>query len=130
MTDPIRIDGIRQLAKAAKAVDAEAPKEIKAILNSAAEIVVKGAQRRVPVKTGALRNSIKVGSSATKAQVKSGSKRVPYAGFVDFGGNRKRGSRPYVRAGRFVLPAYEAQKQNIAAMMQKRLNAFVAEKGF
>lgn len=142
MTNPValRIDGLRDLQKTLKDLDGESQKELRTTLNLAAEIVVKGAKRRAPVRSGALQKSIKVASSQREARVQEGSARVPYAGWIDFGGSTGRGhrprtpnsgaiKRPFYADGRLVYPAYYAQQANITALLEKRLAQLITKHG-
>jgi phage gpG-like protein len=126
--DAVRVDGLKELRKALKDAEDATPTVLRAALNEAAQVVVKVAKPRLPHRTGALANTLKVASSQTKAQVALGSTRVPYAGWVDFGGKRPH-ERPYKKSGRYVLPAYESQKDNITKLLQARLDKLVKDAG-
>src|SRR5262252_5243677 len=57
---------------------------------------------------GRLRDDIRVTATRTGAAVRMGRKTVPYAGWVEFGGTRKRphtSSREFVKGGRYLFPA-------------------------
>jgi hypothetical protein len=57
---------------------------------------------------GRLAASVRVGATRTGAGVRMGSKAVPYAGWVEFGGRRHRphdSARPFVKDGRYLFPA-------------------------
>lgn len=130
--EPIRVEGLRDLQAALKAIDGEAQKQLRLVLNDAAGVVVRGAQRRAPVKTGAYRNTIKVASSQREARVKAGSAKVAYAGFIDYGGSvgrHKSVKRPFIKTGRVVYPAYYAQQPNILAMMNAGLARLITNSG-
>jgi hypothetical protein len=130
--EPIRVEGLRDLQAALKAIDGESQKQLRVVLNDAAGVVVRGGQRRAPVKTGAYRASLKVSSSQREARVKSGSAKVQYAGWLDYGGavGRKHATkRPFVKTGRVVYPAYYAQQANILAMLNAGLIRLVKASG-
>lgn len=130
--EPVRIEGLRELQATLKALDGESQKQIRVVLNEAAGIVVRGAQNRAPVVTGAYRKSIKAASGQREASVKAGGAKVPYAGFLDYGGRvgkHKSVVRPFQRGGRYVYPAYYAQRENILAAIAAGLTRLVASVG-
>lgn len=145
--DAIRIEGLKEFLARMQQADVELPRKvIKEALNGAAALVVEDARGRAPVKTGALRESIKVSSTATFARVSEGSAKVPYAGFIDYGGTvgryrtgnikglegdarnvhrlalrahtaRHFAVRPFVPTGRILFPAFMARKMDVLTMM-------------
>lgn len=130
--DPIRVEGLRELQAALKRMDGESQKQLRVVLNSAAGIVVRGAQRRAPVRSGAYRNSIRAQSGQREAKVKAGSARVKQAGWLDYGGaagRHKSNVRPFVKTGRYVYPAYYSQKANILALMNAGLVQLIRDSG-
>ena len=63
--------------------------------------------RRTP-DAGRLAGSVRTAGTRTGASVRMGSKAVPWAGWVEFGGTRHRpfvSSREFVRDGRYLFPA-------------------------
>lgn len=85
--EPIVIEGLREFQRDLKALSQELSKEMRSGLKEVGQIVADEAQSRVPVRSGALKASIKPSATQTQAQVKMGTpKRVPYAGWMDFGG--------------------------------------------
>lgn len=113
---PVSIRGLRDLQAALKALDGESQKQIRVVLNSAAQAVVGGASRRVPVKTGTARNSIRATSGQREAKVSGGSKKAAYYGWLDFGGavgRKKNTRRRFLQEGRYIYPAYSANADSI-----------------
>ncbi len=112
----IQVDGFKEFRAQLKAMDAGTPKMIKDVFVKAAELVQVQAVKRAPVRTGALRASIRVASTTTMAQIREGSSAVPYAGFIDYGGTvgrarysaaykaRKRAGTAHIRAPRVFIP--------------------------
>jgi hypothetical protein len=114
--DPIRIHGLREFQQALRQMDGESQKQLRVALNTAAGLVVTGASRRVPVRTGAARASLRTQSSQREARVAGGSRKAPYYGWLDFGGRIGRDKatrRPFVRSGRYIYPAYAANRQGV-----------------
>lgn len=137
--DAIRIEGLVDMQRALKALDGETQKQLRVALNTAATIVAKGAIRRAPLKSGALRASIRESSQQRSASVSEGSAKAPYAGFVDYGNvvHGGRGSvgkwdqvpRPFIAGGRILYPAFLAQRTNIIAVLNKALHDLARESG-
>ena len=63
---------------------------------------------RKTVDAGRLRASVRASGTRTGASVRMGSKAVPWAGWVEFGGTRHKpflSHRDYVKDGRYLFPA-------------------------
>lgn len=134
MTDfaAIKIDGLKELNKALKGIDADAAKTMRLVLNDAGQIVVSVAKPRVPSITGNARASIKVASTQTAVRVKAGGNKAPYYPWLDFGGAvgiNKSVKRPFLKSGRYLWAAYSTQDKNIAKLIEKRLHGLVAANG-
>lgn len=130
--DPIRITGLRDLQAQLKALDGESQKQLRLVLNRAAEIVAAGARAKAPVRTGAYQSTIKVASSQREARVKAGSARVPYAGFLDFGGavgRNKSVHRTFISQGRYVYPTYYAHQPQILDVLTQGLSTLITTAG-
>lgn len=130
--DPIRMGGIRELQKALKEIDGEAQKELRLVWNAAAEMVAAEARSRMPSKSGKARASVKVASSQREARVKIGAARAPYAPWLDFGGKVGReGSitRPFLKDGRYVYPAYYSLKDDIQKLLEKKIQELCEKHG-
>lgn len=131
-TDPIRIEGLRELQATLRALDGESQKLLRGTLNEAAETVAAGARRRVPTRTGRAKGSVKTASSQREARVKAGSAKVPYLGFLDYGGRVGIGrsvSRPFVRSGRYVYPAYDANRDSIMKGLSDSIGRLITRAG-
>jgi hypothetical protein len=76
---------------------------------AAVEPVVPATRARLPTGgSGRLAGSLRASAYKSGAAVRMGSKSVPYAGWVEFGGTRRRphdSNRPYIRSGRYLFPA-------------------------
>lgn len=138
VVEPIRVAGLRDFQAGLKAMDGESQKLLRVVLNDAAELVVTAAKPRVASKTGAARASIKAASSQREARIKAGGAKVPYYGFLDFGGRVGRGrtgprtgnvNRPFLREGRYIYPAYSAVRPRVQAAMEKGLADLAAGAG-
>lgn len=128
--DPIRIVGLREFRKALKEMGGDLPRQIRVALNSVAETVAGGARRRVPSRTGKARASLKVSSGQLEARIKGGAARVPYYGWLDFGGRVGRGRtgpntgatrRPFIQSGRYMYPSYSANRDTVHKALEQVL---------
>ena len=82
----VKIEGARELRKAAR--DIGGPEGRKAIRQShkkIADVVTPTARRDVPVRNGKLKASIRPAGTLSKAEVRAGGARVPYAGPIHGG---------------------------------------------
>lgn len=130
--DPIRIDGLRDLQAALRAMDGESQKLLRGTLNQAAETVAAGARRRVPTRTGKAAGSIKVASSQREARVKAGGTKAPYMPWLDYGGRVGRGKsvvRPFVKGGRYVYPTYFANRDSILKGLSDSIDKLITQVG-
>lgn len=87
MAEPagIKVKGYKQAIKALQAIGVPAA-EIKAAGTQAGELVANEARGLAPVRTGALRNSIRVSKALNRVSVSAGNNtRVPYANPIHWG---------------------------------------------
>lgn len=91
----------RALTKAG--VDAQ---DQKALMHEIGMIVVRAAQP--PVRSGALAGSMRAGRGKTKAVVRAGGARVPYAGVIHYGWPKHN-----IEANPFLLKALESQRDEV-----------------
>lgn len=120
MSEAIRVEGLRQFTKALKDLDRELPKAMRHANNAVASIVVDAARPKIPVKTGKARRSIKAKSTRTAVRVSAGGKKVPYYGWLDFGGStgiKRSVRRPFLEEGRYIYPAYSASRNEVLEAM-------------
>lgn len=128
--DPIRVSGLREFQAALKAVDGEAQKELRVIGNDVADLIVSGAQRLVPRRSGRARGSIRATSSQREVRISAGGSRAKHYPWLDFGGSVGRGGsvkRPFLRQGRYLYVTYDRRKGAMQARLVKGLRA-VAER--
>ena len=81
----VSVEGARELRKALKTVGDEAKAGLKETNVEVAEIVARAAVTKVPTQSGALRETVRAAGAQTRASVKAGFKKVPYAGPIHFG---------------------------------------------
>ena len=111
----VKVLGLPELAlgmdELAGRVDDTAPERLERV----ASIAAGGVRTIVPYRTGRLASTVKsaLAKSQKKATVRIGA-RVPYAGWIEFGGTR---GRPYVPEGRYLYPtALKASPLAVAAV--------------
>jgi hypothetical protein len=85
----IKVEGLRDLNKALRAIGIPA-KEMNAAAKKSGDAVLRMSQTLVPVRTGRLRNSIKLSSTTKGIVIKAGNDRsVPYANPIHWGWFRR-----------------------------------------
>jgi hypothetical protein len=130
--EQVKITGLRDFQAALRTMDGETQKQLRLVLNKAADLVVVGARRRVPTRTGAAQSSIRAGSTQREASVKAGSRRAPYYPWLDFGGRVGRGrsiSRRFQAGGRYVYPAYDEVRPKVQDILEAELAALARSAG-
>ena len=86
--ESIKVSGLNKLVRDLKVIGVPA-KEISQAGAEAGEIVAAEARTLVPVKTGALRSTIRVAKQQRRIIVRAGSARVPYANPIHWGWFRR-----------------------------------------
>lgn len=124
MTEPIRVEGLREFSRNLKKLDADLPKALRIALNEAADVVVKGARPKVPRKSGRAAASVKARSTRTAVRVVGGGNRVPYYPWLDFGGRVGRNKsvrRPFLKEGRYIYASYFANTDEFTKVLEAAL---------
>lgn len=133
MQPQIVVTGLSDFVRGLRAADRELPREFRRMLNQAAERVAETAARLAEPqfitprseRTGNLLKSIKPASTQREGRVKMGTpKRVPYAGWWEFGGSRPH-DRPIVKSGRALYPALMEERDEIVEDMDRIVDALV-----
>lgn len=121
----VRVEGLRELQRALVATDRQFGIELRLALNEAAKIVAADAARKVPQRSGNLARSIRPSSTQREGRVTMGNARVPYAGFIEFGGKvgiNKSVSRKFIKGGRYLFPALRDNRAEVVAIGTKILD--------
>lgn len=121
---PIKVEGLKEFQRALKTLDGESQKRLKVVLDDVSRVVAQAAARRVPHRTGRAAASLRAQSSQREARVVGGSKKIPYYGFLDFGGRvgkNKSVARPFVKSGRYLWPAVAANRTSLEKALQQGL---------
>lgn len=129
----IEVEGLAQLSRGLKAVDAAAPKELRVALNSAAQLLIDHVRPKIPAVTGAARRSLVARSTRTAARVAVGGKRAPWFPWLDFGGQGRVAGRPaprpFLKEGRYVYPTLREIRPKIEAQLQDAITTVIRNAG-
>lgn len=116
----VRVEGLKAFTRALRDLDRELPKAMRHANNAVASIVVEGARPKIATRSGRARGTLKAKSTRTAVRVSAGSKRVPYYGWLDFGGStgiKRSVRRPFIEEGRYIYPTYEASRDRVIEAM-------------
>lgn len=133
MEAKIRVGGLAALNRGLKAVDSEAPKQLRLALNEAADLLVDRTRPKFPVVSGAARRSLVARSTRTSARVAIGGKRAPYVPWLDYGGEgRIKGrpaARPFVKEGRYLYPTLRQVRPELEDQLRESISRVIANVG-
>lgn len=124
MPDAIRIDGLAAFTRNLRKVDRNLPKALRRSMNDAADIVLDYARPKVPSRTGRARASLRASSTPKLVRVSAGGKRVPYYGWLDFGGrgpNGRPARRPFFKEGRYIYKGLTVKRKEFSVALERAL---------
>jgi hypothetical protein len=130
----ITVDGLNQINRALKAIGTPVD-EIKAANKESGELVARSARNIVPVKTGALRRTIRIANISTSVRIRAGLKSVPYANPIHWGWfvDKKTGVRRNILPNPFMARALGYTREevlvNYVTNIQKLINKHEINKG-
>ena len=125
MADPagIKVAGLKQAIKALQAIGVPAA-EIKAAGSEAGELVAGQARALAPVRSGALRNSIRVSKSLNRVSVSAGNnKSVPYANPIHWGWFKRN-----IKPQPFLVKALGITRDEVYQNYYRSLDKLIASK--
>jgi HK97 gp10 family phage protein len=125
MADPagIKVAGLKQAIKALQAIGVPAA-EIKAAGSEAGELVAGQARALAPVRSGALRNSIRVSKSLNRVSVSAGNnKSIPYANPIHWGWFKRN-----IKPQPFFVKALGITRDEVYQNYYKSLDKLIASK--
>lgn len=129
----VEVIGLAALNKGLRAIDSQAPKELRLALNEVAGLLVDATRPKIPSVTGAARRSLVARSTRTSARVAVGGKRAPYFPWLDFGGQGRVAGRPaprqFLGEGRYVYPTLRQIRPRIEAQLQDSLSRVIRNAG-
>lgn len=132
MDNSIEIKGLREFSRQLRKLDNDLPKGLRLIGNDAANVVVDKARPLIPRLTGAAAGSLKAKSTRTAARVSAGGRKVPYYGWLDFGGRVGRHnsvSRPFMKEGRYIWKTFSEERTKVQDVMEKGLKQLAERAG-
>ena len=115
----VQVTGAKELRKALKNMGNDLS-DLTALHRELAEMVAQAARSRVPVRSGALRDSIRGKGAKTRASVQAGARMVPYAGPIHFGWPARN-----ISPQPFLYDALEARKREVVNRYEDRIGDLV-----
>lgn len=133
MEGKIQVGGLARLSRGLKAIDAEAPKQLRLGLNDAAGLLVERTRPTIPAVSGAARGSLVARSTRTSARVAVGGKKAPYFPWLDFGGEGRIAGHPakreFRKEGRYVYPTLARVRPQIEQQLQESITKIIRGAG-
>jgi HK97 gp10 family phage protein len=100
----VTVDGLNDLLRRVDQLSVAAANDFREAAVMAGEPVLAAARNTVPVKSGALKGTIRLSPTTRGVRIMAGNKRVPYAAAIHFGQKRDRRDEMY-RFRRAAIPA-------------------------
>lgn len=119
----ITVQGLDEAVRAMRAARSDAVGELREVYREAGKPIAAAAAARVPNRSGKLAGSVKSAPTQTQGRVKAGTaKRVPYAGWIEFGGtiffpNRTARRGGSARKGRFS----QVERTSVGGFRRRRV---------
>lgn len=127
MSSAVRIDGLAP--DAIRRAGRDLPKALETFLVMAARMTAADAEGLVPRgPSGAARRSLR----AEGPRVTGGGSQAPYFGWLEFGGRtgiNRSVERRFVRGGRYVWPAFDANRRKLIGLLEDDVAAAVRAAG-
>lgn len=137
------VRGLKDFGRTLRDVDKSLGPELRKGLNEVAEVVLETARPLVPRRHGKARASLKAGSTERSVQIKAGGAKVPYWGWLDFGGTVGKGrvsggvhkkattagsvKRPWIQDGRYIYPTLRKRRDDIDAKLFEVIDRLAKE---
>lgn len=129
----IEIRGLRELQRTLRRFSEDAVDELRDTNAAAAKIVEREADRRVPVRSGKLKSTVRSSGQKTKGVVRVGRKSVPYAGPIHFGWSTRpnikfQAGRPAggpIGANPFLYDALDDRRAKVLREYERQLRKIV-----
>lgn len=121
----IKVAGLKEMNKALRQLDKDAPKATKQALNGVADLLVQRARPKIPVRKGNAARSLRASSTANQARITAGGSKARYYAWLDFGGRtgiKKSVHRTFIRGGRYIYPTLADMNDEITSKMENDLN--------
>jgi Bacteriophage HK97-gp10, putative tail-component len=131
----VHVEGLKEFRAALRDADRVLGIELRKALNEAGDIIVRDVQPDLPRRTGRLAVSLKAQSTQREGRVVLGSARVPYAGWIEFGGRIVQHSRQriiereFIPRGRWLFPSAERNRGRIINVMDGKVDELARRAG-
>lgn len=119
----IRITGLNRTIRNLKKAGADA-QDMKDLMHSIGEVIVRASQSEAPEVSGRLAGTIRAGRGATKAVVRAGGAKAPYAGPINFGWPARN-----IRATGFLTDAANRNQGTALDMLDKGIQEIIERNG-
>lgn len=118
----VRVEGLNRVVRKLNAAGADA-ENMRGLMHSLGEIIISGA--RVPHRTGRLAGNLRAGRGKTKAVVRAGGARVPYAGRIHYGDPTPDG----IIGQPFLTDALQAKHAQVFEALERGIDQLLADNG-
>ena len=122
MGGQLEIEGLRDVQKAMKNFSDDSRNDMKDTHRKAGQLVVDGAARLVPVRSGALLASLRSAPTQRQGKVRLGSAAVPYAGPIHFGWPAR-----HIQPNPFIYEVLDGRRQEVYALYAERISELVVK---
>lgn len=120
----IEVQGIKEFQRSVKKMDADLGKQVRVVLNGAGAIVVRHAKPKIPKRSGAAADSLRLRSSQREARIAAGGRKARYYPWLDFGGRtgpNRSVRRQFITEGRYIYPTVREHNAEIQEAMSAGL---------
>lgn len=128
----VEVEGLRDMSRALKRLDQDAPKALRLALNESAQLLIDEVKPQIPRRTGKAAASLKVASSRTAVRIRVGGSRAPYYPWLDFGGRVGKGksvTRRFYKEGRYLYPTLRQKRQKFEDVLRRALAGVAHDAG-
>lgn len=116
----LEIEGLKEVLYDLRALGDATKNDMKETHRRAGEIVIEGAKRYVPVRTGNLLNSLRSNPTQRMGRVRIGSASVPYAGPIHFGWPARA-----IKPQPFIYDVLDERRGEVANLYAKRIDELI-----
>lgn len=120
----IQVAGLKEVQYSLQKLGKDARNEMKPAHKAAAELVVYKARPMSPVRTGALRDTLRAFARQRAGVVRAGSVSAPYAGPIIFGWPAR-----HIKANPFIYKAADQRRAEIVALYEHRMAELIRKNG-
>lgn len=116
----MEVEGLPELKASLQALKGKLPNVIIYALGEAAGVIISSARPTIPRRTGKAQASLRGEAHPKGVRIRGGGTDVPYYAWLEFGGNAGRGGsvqRALVPEGRYIMPAYQRNKEQVKRIM-------------